>query len=155
MSRVVGRRERRASLPASCDEWLDEIARAYAAAAEAIPFGVFTTGAPLAEKDLFHLAPHICLKFRRLPEARRDQIVKGTLASYVATTSMRTAAAGVLRRSPLLAFAFCYLAAHFVAGLLDEESAARTMDLCLDNEKALARRAATSRRMATRARRSP
>lgn len=127
-------------LPVPLDERLDEIARAYVDAAEAVPFGIFTTGAPLREQDLFHLAPHVFLKFRRLPEGRRKAIVEGALASYVATTSSGTAAAEAVKRSPLLAFAFCYLASHLVAGLLDEESVERTMDLCLEREQEIARR---------------
>lgn len=36
-----------------------------------------------------------------------------------------------LRDSPLLSFAFCYLAAHFVADLLDETAVQGLMDVCV------------------------
>jgi hypothetical protein len=54
------------SLPASSEEWLEEIARAYLDAKEAKPFGT-AMGQPIAEGDLFHLAPHVFLKVSQYP----------------------------------------------------------------------------------------
>jgi len=119
------------SAPASYEEWLQEIARAYLDAREAQPFGE-AMGEPIAESDLFHLAPHVFLKFRDLRPSKRKriEIIEGTLASYVVTMDEGTGR-GELRDSPLLSFAFCYLAAHFVADLLDEEAVQGLMEVCV------------------------
>ena len=126
-------------LPASSEEWLREIARAYDEAKEAQPFGELM-GEPIAESDLFHLAPQVFLKFRDLrpSEQKRTEIVEGALASYVVTMDEGTGR-GELHESPILSFAFCYLAAHFVAGLLDEASVERVMDLCVTGKSDLER----------------
>ena len=102
----------KANLPASPGEWLREIARAYLDAKEAQPFGKIR-GEPIAESDLFHLAPHVFLKFRGLrpSQRRRTEIVERALASYVLTMD-EGAGRAELRDSLQLSFAFCYLAAH-------------------------------------------
>ncbi len=89
-------------------------------------------GEPIAESDLFHLATQVFLKFRDLrpSKSKRTEIVEGGLASYVVTMDEGTRR-GDLRDTPVLSFAFCYLAAHFVAGLLDEASVEHMMDLCV------------------------
>ena len=109
-------------LPASSDEWLEDIARAYRDAKEAQPFGELM-GEPIPEDKLFHLAPHVFIKFRKIraPQRKRDEIVKGTLASYLATMD-EGSGGDEFKNSPLLSFVFCYLAAHFVADLLDKET---------------------------------
>lgn len=97
-------------------------------------------GDPIAESDLFHLAPQVFFRFRglRSSKRKRSEIVEGTLASYVATIDAGTGR-GELEDSPVLSFAFCYLAAHFVAGLLDEASVERVMDLCVTGKSDLER----------------
>ena len=52
----------RTGTPKCKSEWIAEIAEAYRDAEEAIPFGPIT-GQLIEEKDLFHLAPAVCLKF--------------------------------------------------------------------------------------------
>ncbi len=127
------------SLPASSEEWLREIARAYIDAKEAQPFGKLM-GEPIAESDLFQLAPQVFFKFRdfRPSKRKRAEIVEGTLASYVVTMDEGTGGSE-LRDSPLLSFAFCYLAAHFVADLFDEASFECVMDQCVAGESDLER----------------
>ncbi len=127
------------SLPASSEEWLEEIARAYLDAKETQPFGKLT-GQPIAESDLFHLAPHVFLKFRSIRASKRryDEIVEGALASYVVTMDEGTGR-DELRDSPLLSFTFCYLAAHFVADILDETAVQRLMDACVARREDLER----------------
>ena len=97
-------------------------------------------GEPIAESNLFHLAPQVFFKFRELrpSKQKRTEIVEGTLASYVVTMDEGTGR-GELHESPILSFAFCYLAAHFVAGLLDEASVERVMDLCVTGKNDLNR----------------
>ena len=130
------------NLPTSSEEWFQDITRAYLDAKEAQPVGE-AVGEPIAEKDLFHLAPHVFLKFRnfRASKRRRAEIVEGTLASYVVTMDEGTGR-GELRDSPILSFAFCYLAAHFVADLLDQATVEHLMDLCVAGKNDLVRRAA-------------
>src|ERR1039457_4112515 len=103
-----------AALPATDQEWLKDIALAYRDAATD-RLGLFSKGRPMQVGGYFHLAPLVCIKLRRITAtaAKRDRVVEGVLASYVATTS-RTEGGEHLKKSPLLAFAFCYLAAHFV-----------------------------------------
>ena len=125
-------------LPASSDEWLEDIARAYLDAKEAQPVGEFA-GEPFSDDKLFHLAPHVFIKFRNIQpsERKRDEIVKGTLASYVATMD-EGSGGDELENSPLLSFAFCYLAAHFVADLLKKEAVESLMDMCVERRGELA-----------------
>ena len=47
-------------LPRTPTQWLKEIKLAIAEVSETGPF----VGAPIPDADLFHLAPHMCLKFR-------------------------------------------------------------------------------------------
>ena len=73
--------------PTTSDRWLREIAAAYLDAAETIPLGP-VLDLDLEEGDLFHLAPAVCLKFRKI-KASKGAIKRATdaaLTSYVATT---------------------------------------------------------------------
>ena len=125
-------------LPASSDEWLEDIARAYLDAKEAQPVGELA-GEPFSDDKLFHLAPHVFIKFRKIRASprKRDEIVKGTLASYVVTMD-EGSGGDELKNSPLLSFVFCYLAAHFVADLLEKEAVESLMDMCVERRGELA-----------------
>lgn len=127
------------NLPGTSEQWLAEIALAYLDAKEAQPFGELT-GAPITEGDLFQLAPQVFLKFRHLQASQRRQteIIEAALASYVATLEDGVGRSE-LRDSPLLSFAFCYLAAHFAAGLLDEEAVEHLMEVCVAQKEELSR----------------
>ncbi len=113
-------------LPATIDQWLEEILLAWKDARKAKPFA-WLTGSRLPDTDLFHLAPLVCLKFRgkqlKGEEARR--VTEGALANYVANSDSRG-----LESNPQLAFAVCYVGAHFVLVLVDEETANGVLDYC-------------------------
>ena len=131
-------------LPTTNQGWLRDIAWAYRDAAEAKWFGVLAKGGPIRVDEYFHMAPLVCIKFRgiKADEARRKKIIEGALSSYVATTS-RGEGGDYIEGSPLLAFTFCYLAAHFVVDLMDEAAVGRVMDFCLAHEDELAGLAGT------------
>jgi hypothetical protein len=103
--------------------WRREIRLAFDDALEAVAFMD-----PRDQKQgadvLFHLAPHVAVKFRGAPARSRSRAVKGALASYIASQS--TAARAL--RHPYIAFAFCYLAAHLALGLVEESEVTRVMD---------------------------
>jgi len=124
------RRTRRRELPATPEEWLEEIRRAFADAREAIPFGPLTDHA-FGEEQLFHLAPAVALKFRDgAPRgARLKQATEAALSSYVVNLERRKATLS----DPRLAFAFCYLASHFGLGLLDAATAESVMNFVEGN----------------------
>ncbi len=111
-------------MPDTTDGWLAEIAQAYCDAHESIPFGALT-GESISEKELFHVAPQICLKTRGI-ERTAENIGRATeamLASYVATKDSAKCIFG----NPQLAFAFAYLASHFGMKLLTEEEVSEIM----------------------------
>jgi hypothetical protein len=118
-------------LPRKPAEWLKEIRLAYRDAGEAQAFApsVETT---INEADLYHLAPLVCLKFRGLDvkdEKLRDRVTKGALANYVANVDRVEVGHGLTTR-PLLAFALCYVTAHLVLDLIDEQKAERILNHC-------------------------
>lgn len=73
-------------LPSAPKAWLKEIAAAYLDAEEAIPFGPLA-GATITKKDLFHLAPSVCIKFRGLERSKTNikKVTEAALSSYIAT----------------------------------------------------------------------
>lgn len=125
-------------LPRTPADWLKEIAQAYKDASEAKPFGELSIGRSLKDEELFHLAPQVFFKFRGIgaSEHRKNEIIEGTLASYVATIDAGEGGK-ILEASPVLAFSFCYLAAHFVADLIDDMKVAAIMDHCVDEFETL------------------
>jgi len=117
-------------LPKTPDQWLKEILLGMKDARETKPFARLT-GTTLTDADLFHLAPLVCLKFRgrKLAGAEADRVTKGALANYVVNTGPDAALQG-LESKPQLAFALCYVAAHLVLDLVDEQTAAEIMGYC-------------------------
>lgn len=110
--------------PTTPPEWLDEIQLAIADARKAKPFGKFT-GEPITDANLFHLAPLVCMKFRGFNfrnEKLRNKVTEGALANYVANSNPDGIDHG-LEAKPLLAFAVCYIAAHYVLDLIDDQEA--------------------------------
>lgn len=106
-------------LPSVPKAWLKEIAAAYLDAEEAIPFGPLA-GVVIMKKDLFHLAPAVCLKFRGLEQKKNiKKVTEAALSSYVATLDTAPEAMA----DPQMAFAFCYIASHFGMGLVTDEEA--------------------------------
>jgi hypothetical protein len=113
------------ALPQTPDQWLKEILLAWKDATETKPFARLT-GTQLTDAKLFHLAPLVCLKFRgrKLAGAEADRVTKGALANYVVNTEKG------LESKPQLAFAVCYVAAHLVLDLVDEQTAGEVLDYC-------------------------
>ena len=121
-------------VPTSREAWLNEIARAFRDAAEAIPFGPLA-GASFGTAELFHLGPETAVKFRGLRRSKRAMraITEAALASYVATASE---GAGSLS-DPRVAFAFTYLTSHFALNLLAEQQVAELMDYIESHPEAM------------------
>ncbi|MFQ6091236.1 MAG: hypothetical protein ACE5OR_00895 [bacterium] len=120
--------------PQTPEEWVDEIARAYNEAKEALSLGVLA-GKKMRENDLFHLAPILCFKFRGLPRSKKvlQEATEAALASYVASTETM----GDTLSKPQLAFAFCYVASHLGLGLVSEDRASRVMEFVENQQERL------------------
>ena len=125
----------RTGTPKSEFEWITDIAEAYRDAEEAIPFGVFT-GQVIEEKDLFHFAPSVCLKFRGIKRTKRNlkKATDAALSSYVASKD----SVGNVLDDPHISFAFCYLASHFALNLVDEKEISDIMEYIEAHRKDLA-----------------
>ena len=117
-------------LPETPDQWLKETLLAWNNAREVKRFARLT-GTKITDADLFHLAPLVCLKFRgrNLTGKEAKKVTKGALANYILNTGPEAAVQGLESR-PQLAFALCYVAAHLVLDLLDEQTAAEIMSYC-------------------------
>ncbi len=104
---------------------MKEIRLAWKDASETKPYA-HLTGITLTDADLFHLAPLICLKYRGRQQtgAEADRVLKGALAHYAANAEKG------LEGKPQLAFALCYVTAHLVLGLVDEQTAEDLMNYC-------------------------
>lgn len=120
-------------IPESPEAWLEEIARAYLDALETLPFGKLV-GQKIEPKDLFHLGPPVCLKFRGVKRSKKNlkRATEAALSSYVATKEI----VGDLFDIPQMSFAFCYLASHFGLELIEENLSTEILDFVeshLDN----------------------
>ncbi len=119
--------------PTTPDEWLDEIRLAIAdASGDEIDRLIRE---PDRAVNLFHLAPLVCMKFRGLDhrdEELRRKVTEGALANYVANSDPDGIDHGLEQR-PLLAFAVCYVTAHYVLDLIDEQEASAALDNCEEN----------------------
>jgi len=120
------------SPPSTPEAWLQEIARAYLDAADAM---IVDPG--IKSADLFGLAPHVCVKFRGLKSSKKSlkAATETALTSYVATTGQDPEALS----KPHLAFAFCYLTSHFGLDLLTEDQVGELMDFTVEHEGQLVR----------------
>ena len=108
------------TMPTDKKAWIHEIALAYRDAMEAIPFGPWV-GVRITVKDLYHLAPAVCLKFRGI-RATKTALKKATEAALCSYIAEQDAAPEVVA-DPVHAFAFCYIASHFGLGLLSQKEA--------------------------------
>jgi len=110
--------------PKTTEGWLEEIAKAYLDALETIPFGALT-GDKFEERELFHLAPSLCLKFRGIKQTEDNlkMATNAALSSFVATED----SVDDLFQIPQMAFAFCYLASHFGLELFDTNTLSEVM----------------------------
>lgn len=125
----------RIPIPSTLPDWLEEIARGYNDAKEAVPFAELL-GGTVEEKDLFQVAPLVCLKFRGLPKKYRKPATEAALSSYVATESKMQEAFS----NPHIAFAFAYLASHYGLDLLGKNEVAEIMDFIIQEEIQLAKK---------------
>ena len=126
------------TLPRTPAEWIEEISAAYEDALEALPFAPLV-GAKAGPSDLFHLAPHVAIKFRGLPESKRPVALEAALSTYVGSEG------STALTEPRLAFALCYLASHFGLDLVSEETANNVMDRLMASRRTTKRRRAPSR----------
>ena len=120
--------------PTTPTEWLDEIRLAIADARKTKWFG-WSLGRWMTDAKLFHFAPLLCLKYRGLDyrdEALRRKVTEGALANYVVNSDPDGIDHG-LKSRPLLAFAVCYVTAHYVLELIDDEETEALLD-CLEQE---------------------
>ena len=120
-------------LPRTMMSWFKEIKLAIADAQQAMPFGP-VVGVTIVDSNLFHLAPHICLKFRGRKRTGREAevVIKTALANYVVNSDPD----GIdhnLERRPLMAFALCYVTAHLALDLLNERKAEAILNFCEDH----------------------
>lgn len=126
--------KKKQALPTNHEEWLDEIKLAIVDAREATPFGL-SAGKLIADTNIFHLAPLVCMKFRGFDhrdEELRRKVTEGALANYVANSDPDGIDHG-LKERPLLAFAVCYVTAHYVLDLIDDREAESILDYCEEN----------------------
>lgn len=120
-------------LPRTPAEWLEEIRFAISDARSATPFGKLL-GTSITDRNIFHLAPVVALKFRgrKLKGAEADRVTKVALANYVVNSDPE----GVdhqLEQRPLMAFALCYVAAHLALDLVKEQDAEVILNYCEEN----------------------
>ena len=113
-------------LPKTTVQWFHDIQAAIADARKARPYGILI-GHRITEADLFHLAPHVCLKFRGCkPEGREaKRVIETALANYVANSDKHG-----LKSRPVMAFVLCYVGAHLALDLLNEQEAEAILDYC-------------------------
>lgn len=118
----------------SFNDWISEIADAYLDAYEAIPFGKLI-GEKITEKELFHMTPEICLKFRGIKRSKKNvnKTTEAMLASYVATEDQTE---GIFK-NPHLSFCFAYLACHFALELLTQNQVSEIMDFIEEHQAEL------------------
>jgi hypothetical protein len=121
-------------IPKTPRDWIDEIARAYEDAREAIPYGRFV-GQVITERDLYHMAPAVCLKFRGIKKSKRmlEEATMAALTSY----SVMQSSAGELLDVPQIAFAFCYRASHFGLDLVDDDLVNAVMEFVVSHQDGL------------------
>jgi len=83
-------------------------------------------GEKMKQEDLFHLAPAVTIKFRGIQLSKKllEKVTEGALASYIANEETHKESIA----SPMISFAFCYLASHYVLGLVNEEKVEALMD---------------------------
>jgi len=110
--------------PKTPEAWLEEIAKAYLDALETMQFGELTEN-KIEEREFFHLAPSLCLKFRgiKTTEDNLKMATDAALSSFVATKD----SVDNLFEIPQMAFAFCYLACHFGLDLVDKNTLSEAM----------------------------
>ena len=94
-------------------------------AKETIPFAPLA-GQKMTEKDLYHLAPAVCLKFRGIKGTDKilKKVTEFTLANYIANIDINNDSLS----DPYIAFSFCYVVCHLGLEIIDEHQVESLMD---------------------------
>ena len=121
-------------IPGSAKEWLIEVSEAYKDAEEAIPFGP-SAGVDITERELFHIAPSVCIKSRGLSRSKKNikKATEAALSSYVATEELPDG----ITKNPYLSFAFSYIASHYGLDLIQENEANEVIQYVEDHQSQL------------------
>jgi hypothetical protein len=124
LDKAIMKNKKSTNMPYTPSDWLSELSEAYFDAYESIPFGILV-GQKISEKELFHMAPQICLKMRGIERSKAnvDKATEAMLTSYLATQDQIE---GIFN-NPHIAFGFAYLASHYGIGLLLEEDVSEIM----------------------------
>ncbi|MBI5308504.1 MAG: hypothetical protein HZB37_09300 [Planctomycetes bacterium] len=106
------------NIPQSMQEWVNEIINAYTDAAETIPFGP-VAGVEITDRELFHLAPIVCIKFRGIERTTKNLkiVTEAALSSYVANDHVH----GDTPEHSIMSFALCYVVSHYALELIEEK----------------------------------
>ena len=106
------------NMPQSMQEWMNEIINAYTDAAETIPFGP-AANVEITYRELFHLAPIVCIKFRGIERTKKNLkiVTEAAMSSYVANDHVH----GDTPEHSIMAFALCYVVSHYALELIEEE----------------------------------
>jgi hypothetical protein len=117
-------------IPRNVAAWFKEIMLAIADARGAEPISELT-GQRITDANLFHLTPVVCLKFRGRKLVGREvtRVTETALANYVVNSNPERVDHG-LESKPMLAFAVCYVTAHFAVDLVDEQKAEAILNCC-------------------------
>ncbi|KKL50115.1 hypothetical protein LCGC14_2308740 [marine sediment metagenome] len=112
-------------IPSTLNGWLGEISGAYNDAFDTIPYGPLV-GQKITPKELFHLGPAVCIKFRGIKNTEKNlkQATDAALSSYVATEEV----VGDLFKIPQMAFAFSYMVSHYGLDIVADEMVSKVME---------------------------
>ena len=115
-------------IPNTPDQWLDELAAAYASAKAFIQLGE-AVDIGISEDNLFHLAPLTCLKRHGVLDAEAEpKATNAALAAYASNIK------DARLRAPHMRFIFCYIHALASIGILPEDEVARLMTFFAEHE---------------------
>jgi hypothetical protein len=119
-------------IPCDIETWLNEIAKAYQEAKDTIPYGKLI-GENLKEKDLFHIAPQLAIKYRGFQGNAKieKKAIDAALSSYEGNLDN----SGDVLKKPEIAFTFCYFAAHFGMNFMKAEKVDEYMRYIEEHEK--------------------
>ena len=106
------------NMPQSMQEWMNEIINAYTDAAETIPFGP-AADVEITYRELFHLAPIVCIKFRGIERKAKNLkiVTEAAMSSYVANEHVH----GDTPEHSIMAFTLCYVVSHYALELITEK----------------------------------
>ncbi|HJW86887.1 MAG TPA: hypothetical protein VJ440_09670 [Candidatus Brocadiaceae bacterium] len=82
------------------------------------PFGP-AANVEITYRELFHLAPIVCIKFRGIERTTKNLkiVTEAALSSYVANDHVH----GDTPEHSIMAFALCYVVSHYALELIEEK----------------------------------